>query len=113
MKITRLENIENTKTNHKGNILKQVLIGKGEIPNVMMFSKATFKPNQKVEMHKHDTMFEVFYVQSGKAEFVINDIKHLVETGDCITVAPGELHSQSNPFDEDVTWLYFGIAVDE
>ncbi|WP_397446375.1 cupin domain-containing protein [Polaribacter sp. R77954] len=112
MKITHSNSIDEVPANHQGEILKKVFITKGEIPNLMMFSSATFKPGQKVEMHKHDTMFEVFYVQNGKAEFIINNTKHLVETGDCITVEPGEFHSQSNPFNEDVTWLYFGIAVD-
>lgn len=113
LKIIKSDNIQEIEANHQGNILKKVLIEKGEIPNLMMFSSATFKPNQKVETHKHDTMFEVFFLQSGKAEFIINNTKHIVERGDCITVEPGEIHSQSNPFTEDVTWLYFGIAVDE
>lgn len=113
LKITNTDRINKIKANHQGEILKKVLIDKNEIPNLMMFSTATFKPNQKVELHKHDTMFEVFYVQSGKAEFTIDNTKHIVQKGDCITVEPGELHSQSNPFTEDVTWLYFGIAVDE
>lgn len=113
LKITNTDRINKIKANHQGEILKKVLIDKNEIPNLMMFSTATFKPNQKVELHKHDTMFEVFYVQSGKAEFTIDNTKHIVQKGDCITVEPGELHSQSNPFMEDVTWLYFGVAVDE
>lgn len=112
MKIIKSDKVKITEANHQGNILKKVMIKKGEIPNLMMFSTSTFKPNQKVETHKHDTMFEVFYVQKGKAEFIINNKKYIVEASDCITVEPGELHSQSNPFDEDVTWLYFGIAVD-
>lgn len=113
MKKTHVNNITTTKANHKGNILKKVLIEKGEIPNLMMFSSATFKPNQKVEPHKHDTMFEVFYIQSGKAEFIINNEKLIAIPGDCITIEPGEWHSQSNPFKENVTWVYFGIAVEE
>lgn len=113
MKIIHTKNIKEIKANHQGNILKKILIEKGEIPHIMMFSSATFKPQQKVETHKHDSMFEVFYIQSGKAEFIINDTKHIVESGNCITIEPGELHSQSNPFNEDVTWVYFGIATDD
>jgi quercetin dioxygenase-like cupin family protein len=112
LKINHIDNIEETLANHQGNILKKVFLEKGEIPNLMMFSTATFKPKQEVETHKHDTMFEVFYIQSGKAEFIINNHKHIVKAGTCITIAPGELHSQSNPFEENVTWLYFGIATD-
>ena len=32
--------------------------------------------------------------------------------GDCITIEQGEDHSMNNPFLEDVTWVYFGIATD-
>jgi len=47
-----------------------------------------------------------------KAEFTINDKKYIVKKGNCITIEPGELDSQKNPFKKDVTWLYFGIATD-
>jgi mannose-6-phosphate isomerase-like protein (cupin superfamily) len=113
LKINNIKDIPEIPANHQGEILKKVLLNKGEIPHLMMFSSATFKPNQKVEAHKHDTMFEVYFIQSGKAEFVINNKKIEVNKGDCITIAPGEIHWQSNPFQEDVTWLYFGIATDE
>ena len=113
MKINNIKDLPEIPANHKGNILKKVILDKGEIPHLMMFSSATFKPSQKVEAHKHDTMYEVFFIQSGKAEFIINNKKEIVTTGDCITIAPGEIHSQSNPFQKDVTWLYFGIATDK
>lgn len=78
----------------------------------MMFGTAVFKPGQHVELHKHDTMFEVFYTQKGKAIFNVNGKDHELKEGNCITIAPGELHGQSNPFNEDVSWAYFGIATD-
>jgi hypothetical protein len=33
-----------------------------------------------------------------------------VLAGDCITIEQGEYHSMNNPYLEDVTWIYFGIA---
>lgn len=113
MKIKNIANIPEIPANHQGEILKKVLLNKGEVPHLMMFSSATFQPNQKVEAHKHDTMYEIYFIQSGKALFVINDKEIQVKPGDCITIAPGEIHYQSNPFTEEVTWLYFGIATDE
>lgn len=59
----------------------------------MMFSTATFKPNDYVETHSHNTMFEVFYIKKGKAECTINNEKHVVRKGNCITKAPGKLDS--------------------
>ncbi|MBU0648472.1 cupin domain-containing protein [Patescibacteria group bacterium] len=93
-------------------IKKKVLIERGIVPQLMTFGEVMFKPGQRVEEHKHDTMFEVFFVQRGRAKFVVNGKEVLLKEGDCLTVEPGEVHSQANPFEGDVTWLYFGIATD-
>lgn len=97
---------------HDPDIKKQVFIDRGCIPQLMTFAKAVFLPGQEVENHTHKTMFEVFYILSGKAIFEISEEELIVEPGDCITIEPGEIHRQANPFDEQVEWLYFGIATD-
>ncbi|KGK32276.1 cupin domain-containing protein [Cellulophaga sp. HaHa_2_95] len=112
MKLTKTTVLPELGVSHDAEIKKKVFIGKGEIPQLMMYGSAVFTPGQSVELHQHDTMFEVFYIQSGKAEFIVNSDKFTVEKGDCITIEPGELHAQNNPFDENVTWTYFGIATD-
>ena len=78
----------------------------------MNFSSAVFKPGQFVETHQHLTMYEVFYILKGRAAFVVDQEKVILGVGDCITIAPGEKHSQSNPYEENVEWIYFGIAID-
>jgi len=112
MKIVHTNTIEEVGISHNEDIKKKVFIDKGYIPQLMNFSFATFKPGQFVETHLHKTMYEVFYIQSGKAEFIINGEKYIVQKGDCITIEAMEPHSQSNPFKENVTWVYFGIATD-
>jgi|TARA_R110000868_G_scaffold35889_14_gene128076 quercetin dioxygenase-like cupin family protein len=112
MKLTHSTTLPELGVSHNPEIKKKVFIGSGEIPQLMMFGSAVFTPGQLVELHKHDTMFEVFYIQKGQAEFVVNNKKILVQPGDCITIEPGEIHAQSNPFQENVEWLYFGIATD-
>ncbi|NJB69995.1 quercetin dioxygenase-like cupin family protein [Saonia flava] len=112
MKLTHTKLLPELGVSHNPDIKKKVFLGRGEIPQLMNFGTATFKPGQAVEEHKHDTMFEVFYIQSGKAEFIVNGEALVLRAGDCITLEPGELHSQNNPFKEDVVWLYFGIATD-
>mgnify|MGYP005846999565 CR=1 FL=1 len=74
--------------------------------------EAIFKPGQSVDEHKHETAYEVFYIQSGKAEFVVNGEVYLVQEGDCVTIEPNEPHLQRNPFSADVVWLYFMVAID-
>lgn len=112
MKLVHIKNLPLLSVSHNEEIKKKVFIEKGEIPQLMMFGEATFKPGQAVEMHKHNTMYEVFNVIKGKAEFIVNDKRIIVKKGDVITIEAGEMHSQSNPFKKDVTWLYFGIATD-
>lgn len=112
MKIVYTNQLPEVGTSHNEDIKKKVFINKDEIPQLMMFGTATFKPGQAVETHKHDTMYEIFYIQNGKAAFTINDEKFIANEGDCITIEQGEFHSMNNPFKKEVTWVYFGIATD-
>ncbi|MFX0555961.1 cupin domain-containing protein [Maribacter sp. CXY002] len=112
MKIVDWHNLPEQGVSHDPEIKKKTLIGNGEIPQLMMFGTAVFKPGQRVNLHKHDTMYEVFYIQKGKVIFEVNGVEHELTSGHCITIAPGELHAQTNPFEEDVSWTYFGIATD-
>ena len=112
MKITNKKNLPEVGVSHNPEIKKKVFIDDQEIPKLMMFGEATFKPGQFVEKHSHNTLFEVFYICSGKAIFNINGNDIEVREGDCIRIEPKEEHYQNNPFDLDVTWMYFGIATD-
>ena len=98
MKLTHTNSLPEISVSHNTDIKKKVFIEKGVVPQLMMFGSATFKPGQAVETHKHNTMYEVFYIQSGKAEFIVNDKKMILISGDCITIEQGELHSMNNPF---------------
>ncbi|NJB37142.1 cupin domain-containing protein [Croceivirga sp. JEA036] len=111
MKLVLQEDLPLQEVSHDPDIKKKVFLNKGDIPHLMMFSTATFTPGQSVETHKHDTMTEVFYIQKGMAEFTVEGKKYILKQGHCITIEAGEWHSQKNPFDADVTWLYFGVDV--
>ena len=110
MKITKTAELPELGVSHNPEIKKKVFIDNEQIPKLMMFGEATFKPGQSVAKHTHLTMFEVFYIQEGKAIFNINGETYEVTAGDCITVEPGEEHFQSNPFTIATKWIYFGIA---
>ena len=112
MKLIHLSSLEEVGVSHNPEIKKRVILHKGYIPKLMAFSQATFLPGQSVETHKHKTMFEVFFIQEGKAIFTVSEKEIILSEGDCITLEPNELHSQKNPFSEPVTWLYFCIATD-
>lgn len=109
MKLVHLADIPEVGVSHNPKIKKKIMLGKGCIPGLITFGQATFQPGQSVETHKHDDSFEVFYIQSGRAVFIVNGKIIELTSNDCISIMPGELHSQKNPFPEPVTWLYFGI----
>lgn len=113
MKLVHTKSLPNVGVSHDTAIKKKVFLEKGMVPNLMMFGSTTFKPGQSVEEHVHKTMYEVFYIQSGKADFIVNGKVFALKTGDCITIEEGEFHSMSNPYLEDTTWIYFGIATDK
>lgn len=112
MKHTNLRDLSEVGISHNPEIKKKVILENGYIPKLTTFGQATFQPNQRVDEHKHDTMYEVFFIQKGNATFVVNGKEITVGEGDTITIEPGELHSQENPFSAPVVWLYFGIATD-
>jgi quercetin dioxygenase-like cupin family protein len=97
---------------HNPDIKKKVFVKNGEIPQVTIFGEAVFKPEQFVAPHKHDTMYEVFYILEGEAVFGIDGKEIKLSKGDSVVIEPGEIHSQRNDSKMDVKWIYFGIATD-
>lgn len=112
MKLSKIKDLPEVGVSHNQDIKKKVIIDKGYIPHLITFGQATFKPGQSVATHKHDAVFEVFHVLSGKAVFIVEGKEIILEEGYSLTIEPRELHSQKNAFDENVTWLYFGISTD-
>lgn len=110
MKIIKTESLPLVGVSHHPEILKKVIVEKGDVPHLMTFGEATFKPGDAVDLHAHETMTEVFYITSGKAIFETEGEVKEVEKGDCIIITAGENHLQRNEGEKDVTWLYFGIS---
>lgn len=110
MNIIHTSRIPEEGVSHNPEIKKKVFIRKGEIPALMNFSSALFKPGDGVDFHMHETMTEIFYITEGKVLFSTLEKDFEVEAGDVISIAAGEMHKQSNPFDENAGWTYFGIS---
>jgi quercetin dioxygenase-like cupin family protein len=112
MKIIKTNELPEVGVSHNPEIKKKVFIEKSEIPQLMTFGQAVLRSGQEVDEHVHPTMCEVFYILSGKAVFQINGTDYQIVEKDCIYIESGERHSQKNPFEEDATWLYFGISTE-
>ena len=117
-KVLALEDIESVPVNHDrvvesaGTITKQVLLKNGDVPHLTGFSQAHVPPGQIVSEHAHATMHEVFFVEEGAGEFVINDKATPVHKGSCIHLAAGDRHRIENTGRGDLTLTYFGVAID-
>lgn len=88
------------------------MVKNGEIPKLTGFSKAVFRPGQKCEEHRHETMYEVYLVLEGEAKLRVNAKEFRVGKNDCIIIKPKELHSVGNDSEQDLVWVYFGIAIE-
>ncbi|KAM3567846.1 hypothetical protein VYU27_010016 [Nannochloropsis oceanica] len=97
-------------------IQKQLLLSTNQIPSLTGFSRAVLKPGQTVERHTHASMHEVFWVESGKGTFLLDDMPTAVGRGWYMHVPPQQPHSIVNSAPasegEDFVVLYFGIAAD-
>ena len=82
---------------------------KNEIPGLLQFAKACFKPGQFIEEHKHQSMYEVFYINYGKIAFKNENDEILAEKGDTIIVEPETMHGLR--FLEDTEMIYFNLEV--
>jgi mannose-6-phosphate isomerase-like protein (cupin superfamily) len=109
VKIVRQQDLVKTPVSHNANIGKTVFIQAGEIPNIVYFSQATFPPGEVALEHAHVDMTEVFYIQCGEGVMKVDDKVLPLNTGDCITVAPGEKHELVNMGVDDMIVNYFGV----
>ncbi len=93
-------------------MLKEVFIGSGEVRGLTQFAKSTLEPGGSTTRHVHDTMTEIFYVLEGELKFWEEEEETTALEGDCVIVAPGELHALSNPSNRKATFVYFGLAAE-
>ena len=69
MKLVHVKDLPEISSNHNPEIKKKVILDKNYIPKLLTFGQATFLPGQQTFTHTHESMYEVFYIQSGRVEF--------------------------------------------
>ncbi|EAU55715.1 cupin domain-containing protein [Mariprofundus ferrooxydans] len=112
MKLVQLAEIDAGPVNHTSGIMRKILLGEGDLPASVRLSHALFKPGESVEMHKHDRLFEVFYVLSGQGQLIVEERPVDIGAGSCFMVEPGEMHALINDGDVDMALIYFGLHAD-
>lgn len=111
MKYTSLKDIKEVGVSHNIEIKKKVFIPNGQVPHLTQFSRVTFKPGQIANNHIHQDMYEIFYVESGEGEIIVNGSKYSLASGDCVTVEPGEDHEVINIGKVNLIITIIGIKV--
>ena len=109
MKYVSLDQINDQCVSHNAAIRKKVLLTPGELPHLTQFAQAYFAPDQVANAHQHNDMYEVFFVQSGNGQIVIDGQPHRLSPGICVTVSPGESHEVRNTGKEPLILTYFGL----
>ena len=95
---------------HNPDIAKKVMLGNQAAPRLTNFSQAVFSPGQVAPGHFHEDMHEVFFVRRGRGLIVVDGVEHPLSADECVLVAPGEHHEVSNPYEEELGLLYFGLT---
>lgn len=109
MKHVRLSDVACESVSHDADIMKQVLLGDGDLPASVRLSHALFKPGQKASEHLHANLVEVFYLLSGSGVVTINGKAHAVSEGSSIRIDAGERHEIINNGSDDLRVLYFAL----
>lgn len=110
MKHISLTKLPLQRVSHEQEIYKQIFLRNGEVPHITAFSRAKIKRGQEIEPHSHQDMYEVFFVLEGAGELEVARKQFKLKQGDCICIAPKEIHSFRCTSEEPLALLYFGVA---
>jgi mannose-6-phosphate isomerase-like protein (cupin superfamily) len=112
MKLTSLSELPQEQVSHNPAIQKKVMLRSHDLPHLTNFSQAQFAPGQVAGAHAHPDMCEVFFVESGEGQIVINGQPYPLSSGVCVAVEPGEIHEVVNTGMTDLVLTYFGLRVE-
>jgi len=73
---------------------KRVILRRGILPHVPQVAVGTLTETDEVESHVHPTMYEVYFVLTGRALYTIGGETSEVGPGDLMIVPPNTPHRQ-------------------
>lgn len=112
MKITSLNELPEKSVSHNPDIKKRVMLNPYEFPHITNFSQAIFTPGQIAIAHAHDTMYEIFYIESGTGIIQIDGKNYPLNKGSCVVVEPKEIHEIINKGQENLVMTILGVVND-
>jgi len=111
LKVSSIDNVPQLKVSHNPKIKKGVLVSNGEISHVTNFSQATFPPGETADAHSHSDMTEVFFIENGQGNIIVDEKIVSLQAGTCVVVEPNEIHELKNTGSTDMVVMYFGIMI--
>ena len=109
MKITYRKDSPELSVSHNPLIKKHLLVDSAQIDHITNFSRAVFPPGEVAPGHSHPDMTEVFYIESGSAEMVVDGERISLPVGSCIVIEPGETHELRNIGNDEMAVVYLGV----
>lgn len=111
MKITSLDAITPGGVSHNPEIEKRVMLQAGDLPHLLTFAQARFRPGQVADRHVHADKAELFWVEAGTGEIEVDTAVFLLAPGVCVAVEAGEFHEIRNTGTADLVLTYLGLQV--
>jgi quercetin dioxygenase-like cupin family protein len=111
LKLLNLGDLEKQPVSHTPDIFKKVMIKKGEVLNLTQFAQVVLEKGQIADAHSHQDMYEIFYIEEGEGEILINGEGNSVKKGSCVVVEPGEEHEVKNTSEGKLILLVIGLEV--
>jgi mannose-6-phosphate isomerase-like protein (cupin superfamily) len=107
----KLHTLEEIATAHQVG-KKRVFLRKDNVESSLtQFAYGELGAGEGVEMHRHPTMEEYFFFLTGKGIFNIGDESFLLSKDVFIHVPADVPHQMMNDGTEQLTFVYFGIAI--
>jgi len=107
IKIIKNNELLSEPVSHQAGLFKEVILKNDVIPGLPQFARAKFNPGDEIEEHFHESMYEVFYIISGRFKIFCDDTEKIAEAGDSIVIPPR--HKHSFHFIEKTELVYFNI----
>ncbi|TQI81263.1 hypothetical protein FHU10_3828 [Serratia fonticola] len=85
----------------------QILLDAQSSDNTMTLIDALIPPGSGPPMHLHDNVDELFFVQVGELDIMVDDVTHQVKAGGRVFVKRGVPHAFTNRSDQVARMLIF------
>lgn len=111
MKMISLKDLPEEGVSHDPDLMKKVMIRQGQLPHLKSFAQLRMTPGQVAHAHAHDSLYEIFLIETGDGTLDVDGKEYTVSAGTCVVFEPAEVHEVTNTGSEELVLTYFGLEV--